>query len=293
MNHTDTSAAILAAIKKIPLLSRSANQLLTITADPDYDFDAVIEVIRCDAALTARLLKTVNSAAFGLLQPIASIDRAVSYLGCRVVVSLALAEGTGNLFEKPLTGYQSERGDLWRHDLFCAIASRAVARHSRSNFGPDLAYTGGLLHDIGKIVLSEFLRDTPSEVVATIDQGRSADYLEAESGRLGLNHSQVGFELARYWQLPEVLQEIILYHHHPAASSEEHRAMVYAVHLGDMLAMMGGQGTGSDSLLYRLDQGYSEYFGISTQDLACLLLEVNDEFRKIEAALEITQGSCP
>ncbi|MHB1400200.1 MAG: HDOD domain-containing protein [Trichloromonadaceae bacterium] len=290
MEPSDNQNAILDAIQRIPLLSPSANRLLLITADPDYDLDEVLEVIRCDAALTARLLKVVNSAGMGLMQPIASLDRAVSYLGCRLVVSLALSQSTGDLFERPLAGYESGHGDLWRHDLFCAMASRAVARHSRSEVGPDLAFTCGLLHDIGKVVLSAFLLGTPGQAVTAISQGQCASYLQAESQRLGLDHAQVGFELARYWQLPEVLQQAIRHHHHPAAAAEAHRPMVYAVHLGDMLAMMGGQGTGSDSLLYPLDQGYTDFFELSNQDLACILLDVSDEFRKIEAALQQGKG---
>lgn len=290
MDKSAINAAVLAAIEKIPLLSRSANQLLMITADPDYDLDEVLEVIRCDAPLTVRLLKVVNSSGFGLLQPVASLDRAVSFLGCRLVVSLALSQSTGWLFEQPLAGYQSGRGDLWRHDLFCALASRAVARHSRVDFGADLAFTCGLLHDIGKVVISDFLKETPERVVTAISQGECANYLEAEEQQLGLDHAQVGFELGRYWQLPEVLQEAIRFHHQPALASEAHRPMVYAVHLGDMLAMMGGQGTGSDSLLYQLDQNYCDFFAISNQDLACLLLEVSEEFRKLEVAMELEQG---
>ena len=290
MDKAQINSAVLAAIQKIPLLSPSANQLLMITSDPDYDLDEVLEVIRCDAALTVRLLKVVNSSGFGLLQPIASLDRAVSYLGCRMVVSLAISQSSGELFERPLAGYQSQRGDLWRHDLFCAMASRAVARHSRVDFGADLAFTCGLLHDIGKVVLSEFLKDTSSQVVTAISQGECANYLEAEDQQLGLDHAQVGFELARYWRLPEVLQEAIRFHHQPALASANHRPMVYAVHLGDMLAMMGGQGTGSDSLLYQLDQSYSDFFELSPQNLACLLLEVCDEFRKLETAMELGQG---
>lgn len=290
MEPSDSQNAILDAIQRIPLLSPSANRLLLITSDPDYDLDEVLEVIRCDAALTARLLKVVNSAGMGLMQPIASLDRAVSYLGCRLVVSLALSQSTGDLFERPLAGYESGHGDLWRHDLFCAMASRAVARHSRSEVGPDLAFTCGLLHDIGKVVLSAFLLGTPGQAVTAISQGQCASYLQAESQRLGLDHAQVGFELARYWQLPELLQQAIRHHHHPAAAAEAHRPMVYAVHLGDMLAMMGGQGTGSDSLLYPLDQGYTDFFELSNQDLACILLDVSDEFRKIEAALQQGKG---
>ncbi len=191
------------------------------------------------------------------------------------------------MFTTPLEGYEDQAGGLWRHDLFCAIASRAVSRFARDEFGADLAFTAGLLHDLGKAILSDFLRGTSSGVLAEIASGNTADYLAAEKALLGLDHARVGFELAQSWQLPEVLQQIILHHHHPLEAEEQVRPLAYAVHLGDILAMMGGHGTGSDAMRYHLDQGYTEYFNITNEDLARLLLEVTEEFQKLEASLNV------
>lgn len=291
MSILDQHREIARAIEAAPLLSPVAAQLLQISAKADHDLKDIIDLVKCDSILTARLLKIVNSAAIGLLHQISSVEHAVSYMGERMVVSIAVAECTSELLSKPLDGYEGESGQLWKHELFTAIASRAVARHAKVPLPPDMAFTGGLLHDIGKAILSEFLRGTSRSVLTDIVQGHTADYLTAEQSRAGLDHSVVGAELAKHWKLPEMLQQVIRHHHHPENADTPFRVLTYAVHLGDILAMMGGQGTGSDSMQYHLNPGYADYFNISKDELAMLLLESSEEFNKIEASMVTKEES--
>lgn len=277
--------ALLDAVENAPLLSPNAHLLLQITADPDHDLDEVIRLVRYDAALTARVLRVVNSAVYGLISPVASVDRAVSYLGERLIVGIALADSVGKLFHKPMTGYEGEAGDLWRHDLFTAVAAREVARRARRDFGIDLAFTAGLLHDIGKSLLTDYLHGTSGEIVAEIAQGHRPDYLAAERERAGIDHAELGHMLACRWQLPPALQAAIRHHHQPAEADPEWRPLVYAVHLGDVLAMMRGYATGSDGMHYHLDPGYAEFFTFNAEELAGILLEADEAYRKAESSL--------
>lgn len=275
------------AIQEAPLLSPNASQLLQITVDPEHSLVDVVKIVKFDSVLTARLLRVVNSAAFKTLYPITSIERAVAYLGERMVVGVAIADNAAKLFAKPLTGYEGEKGDLWRHDLFAAFAAREVARFAKSDLGVDLAFTGGLLHDIGKAIISDYLKGTSQEAVAGIEKGEVNDYLAAEQNELGLDHTVVGYELAQVWQLPTPLQQAILHHHDPDAADEELRPFVYAVHLGDVIAMMGGYGTGSDSMQYQLKSNYTEYFDLSADNLASIMLIAQEEFNRAEESLTI------
>jgi putative nucleotidyltransferase with HDIG domain len=285
MDKTANHAEILRSVQQVPLLSASASRLLQITANPDHDLADVINVLKCDSALTARLLKVVNSAAFGLLNPIYSIDRALAYLGERIVVGIAIEESAGQLFEKKLQGYESQSGDLWRHNLLTAIASREVARLTDSELNPDLTFTGGILHDIGKAIVSDFLTGTSKKLLDCIDRQEVADYLTGEKEVLGIDHTRAGYELAKYWHLPEPLQMVILHHHYPAAAPKNFQPLVYAVHLGDIIAMMCGSGTGADSLCYQLDPNYTRYFDLSSDDLSRIMLQAEEEFHKIEDSI--------
>lgn len=269
-------------IKSVPLLSASASQLLQTTTDPDHDLRDIVHIVKTDATLTARVLKVVNSAAFGLINEITSLDRAISYLGERLIVGIAIGDCASQLFNKELKGYEGEHGDLWRHDLRTAIASREVVVQSGSEISPDLAFTAGLLHDIGKALISDYLQGTAGEVLEKIESEQFSDYLSAEEELIGFDHARAGYELALVWKLPSSISEVIRFHHTPSEATEEHRELVYAVHLGDNIAMMGGCGTGADSMQYKLDADYTQLIDLKSNDLASVMLTVNEEFSKLE-----------
>jgi putative nucleotidyltransferase with HDIG domain len=271
-------------VESVPMLSASASQLLQVAAQADHDLIDVINLVRNDANLTARVLKIVNSAAFGIINKITSIDRAISYLGERVVISIAIGDCAGKLFDKELSGYESAGGDLWKHDLRTAIASREVVTQSGADISPELAFTAGLLHDIGKALISDYLHGSVTEAVELITTEEGLDYLDAETKLVGFDHTKAGYELAKTWQLPDELAEVILHHHQPMSAKEEYRTLVYAVHLGDNIAMMGGFGTGSDSMRYKLDPNYTDYIKIGPKSLATIMLNVDIEFEKLEGS---------
>lgn len=269
-------------VRSVPMLSPSASRLLQMSATPDHDLGDITNLVRNDANLTARVLKIVNSAAYGLLSQVTTIDRAISYLGERVVIGIALADCAGKLFEKELAGYEAGGGELWKHDLRAALASREVVVQSGLKLSSELAFTAGLLHDIGKALISDFLSGSVADAVELLSKEDGLDYIEAETRLVGFDHTQAGYELAKAWQLPEELAEAIRHHHEPAKASEPHRPLVYAVHLGDSIAMMGGFGTGADSMRHKLDPGYADYFRISPKMLATIMLNVDIEFEKLE-----------
>jgi len=269
-------------VKSVPMLSASASQLLQIATRADHDLIDVINLVRTDANLTARVLKIVNSAAFCLINNITSIDRAISYLGERIVISIAIGDCAGKLFDKELSGYESAGGDLWKHDLRTAIASREVVTQTGADISPELAFTAGLLHDIGKALISDYLQGSATEALKLITTEEGLDYLDAEQKMVGFDHTRAGYELAKAWNLPDELAEVIRHHHEPTNAKEEYHALVYAVHLGDNIAMMGGFGTGSDSMRYKLDQQYTDYIKIGPNTLATIMLNVDIEFEKLE-----------
>ena len=282
----DKRKEVIEEVSSVPLLSPSVNDLLEKTSDPDFALNDIINVIRNDAVLTTRLLKTVNSAAYRLPVEVNTVDRAVSMLGARMVVGIALGNSADGIFGESLEGYENNGQGVWRHDLFCAIAARNVAMKAKvADFPPDLAFTGGLLHDIGKTVASRFLGGTASPILTDIREGKSVDYLAGEVRELGMEHTEIGFALAQKWGLPASLQSVILHHHHPREAAEEHRALCYAVHVGDILAMMAGQGTGADSMQYKLDNDFEQYFHLTQDQLAMTLIEANEEFLELEPVM--------
>ncbi len=278
-------------VTSVPMLSACASQLLQLTAQEDHGLVDVIELVRNDANLTARVLKIVNSAAFSLVKKVTSIDRAISYLGERIIVGVAIGDCAGKLFEKDLAGYESPEGTLWKHDLRVAIASREIVVQSGADISPELAFTAGLLHDIGKALISDYMQGSVTEAVELVSAEKPLNYLEAERELVGFDHTQAGYELAKAWQLPDELAEAILHHHEPANAQEEYRALVYAVHLGDNIAMLGGFGTGSDCMRYKLDNNYTDYIKLTPNTLATIMVNVDMEFDKLETSFNGSGGT--
>jgi len=276
---------ILAAVRKVPLISTSAAQLLQIANDSDHGLHDIITIVKHDAALTANILKVVNSAAIASKTPVTAIERAVSLLGEDIIVGVALSNAAYQLFHSELEGYAGRPGELWEHDLRTAIASKKVAGYAENNINEDLVFTCGLIHDLGKALISNFLKDIINEVIAAIDAGKFKDYSTAEKEMLGLDHSHVGYELARHWNLPEPLPTVIRYHHHPKLAEHTLRPLTFAVHLGDLVARMSGSGTGADSMCCELDPDYIEYINLSRDQLAMILLETDEEFNNTKATL--------
>jgi putative nucleotidyltransferase with HDIG domain len=267
--------------------------VLQIVNRPTHTTAELARVIEADVALTAYILKVVNSVAYALVQKVESLERAVLVLGQNVVIGLAIGQSASLVFDRPLEGYEAERGEYWAHSLRTALAAREVAHYVRGGMNPSLAYTAGLLHDIGKFILSRFMAGAAPELLAQLGEGRTGDFLDAERERLGTDHSEAGAELAKLWRLPDSLIEAIRHHHRPAQAAPEHRALVYAVHLGDMAAMSAGAGTGADCMGYGLDAGYTEHVHMDADEFAELLIKVDADFNKLQAALFESQEERP
>ena len=281
MNREQKAAAVRQKIADLPQLSGSASRLLTLEQSGEHGLSDIVKIVKHDAILTSRVLKVVNSAAFARPVQVHAIDRAVSLLGEDLVVSTALHEASGLLEGKKLTGYAAEEGALWRHNLKTALAAKILAAKARQEVNPELAFTCGLLHDLGKAVISDYLQQTADKIRQAIEKGKFADYLAAERAILGIDHAEAGYQLCRRWQLPTPLPEACRYHHQPAAAPEPWQYLLYVVHLADIVAMLSGVDTGADALQYKLDPGYEKYIALDETGLARVMLAVEQEFAKV------------
>ena len=276
---------ILAAVKKVPLIPTSGTRLLQVANQTDHSLADIIETIKCDAGLTGYILKTINSPAMNRGREITSLDRAVSLVGEDMILSMVLSDAASQLFNADLEGYAANQGDLWRHDLRSAIAAKKIAPYAKQEVNPDTAFTAALLHDLGKAIISHFLEGKIEDMVAAVDHGDSTDYSVAEQKEVGLSHSDIGYELARHWGLPEPLPSVIHYHHHPMEGDEALRPLLFVVHLADIVSMMTGSGTGADTMRHNIDPAYTDYVDLSRDDIARIIFEVDIEFNTIMSSL--------
>lgn len=275
---------IIERIKKMPYFSDSVLKLMQISDTHNCSADQIIDIIKYDDRLTALLLKMVNSAEYGLRRSVDSIRGAVTLMGYKKIMEIAQEIYTRIYMGKPLDGYGNVNG-IWQHSIRCAVAASELAPYSKIPIDKEKAFTAGILHDIGKNVLSEFLGNSASTFINSIDKKVLRDYLEAETSRLGTNHSEVGEMLAREWNLPEYLCQAIKFHHSPSMAPEAYQPYAFIAHLGDVIAMLSSSDQGADALLYCVDNAYKERFELDDVTVFSIVMTVDEEVEKIEKGL--------
>jgi len=221
----------------LPTLPAMAFEVIRLLKDEDTTIRQVAGVIEKDQAIVPRILKLVNSAFFGLKSRVTSISHAVIVLGFNTVRSALIALTVIDALPKGLTARGFRAADFWIHALSVATVSRHLIQHSHLAPTED-AFTAGLLHDIGKVVVLRYFPQSFEQIWATA-QDEALAFHEAEKKVIGCTHAQVGAWLARRWQLPEVLTEAIR-RHHSLNLAPEREAVTLAVKTADQLVHAGG-----------------------------------------------------
>jgi putative nucleotidyltransferase with HDIG domain len=232
-----TADEIIAHAKDLPVVSETARKLVIQLNQPDLHRDELVETVRCDNVLTAKLLRVCNSANSGLREPVLSVDQALLLLGDNMIFRIVCALGFGGSLGMASPGYDTEANGLWTHSLNTALGAEYLADvESYGNFLPSTAFTAGLLHDIGKSVISSILTPKARAEIRNRIAGESLSRIEAEKAVLGADHCEVGARLLERWSLPELIVDAVAGHHAPVLKpSIQLSALVYfancAVHL--------------------------------------------------------------
>lgn len=270
---------ILRKTSDLPTLPRAALNVIRETESPTASAASVAQHIGMDQALTARVLRLANSAYFGLSRQVADIQEAVVILGMRNVRNLAIVASTFPWMSKPLKGYRLGPRQMWTHSFCVAVAAKELAIKTRKA-DPDLAFTAGLLHNIGKVALSVWLENKIDAMVnVAIRENLTFDQMERKI--LGFSHAEVGAFLADQWSLPKILIDAIEYHHSPNEIPEPNPLVDY-VHIGDYVTMSVGLGLGADGLRYEFYPEALERVNIDHADID----EVLDSFLEAQEAYE-------
>lgn len=196
-------------IGTLPVIPAFLMRLLQHIDDPSIGIDQIAEDIRCDQGLAARVLRVANSSFYGLPAQVSSIKDAIYLIGTANLRSLALAAGMMQYLPRATEAFDYRR--FWKHGLGTALCAQALSRYTDRDDGS--AFTAGLLHDIGQLVLAICSPEIYRQFVDP-DAHEGFD-LESERSVLGFDHGRVGYELACRWYLPAGIRTAILRHHCP------------------------------------------------------------------------------
>jgi HD-like signal output (HDOD) protein len=228
----------------LPPIPLVMNELVQLLNENDVDFKSLADVISKDPSMTMNVLRIANSAFYGLPNKVKSLDHAVAMLGVKELTSLCMSCGAAAALAPNKKGQKTmDLKSFWRH----SVATGVIARIFAVEFGlpTNNLYLGGLMHDVGMVVLDRFFHALYAQIVEVTFK-ENMPVIEAETRVLGETHAKIGGWLMEKWKLPPLFSEIASFHHSIEESSEEHRMVVCVVSLANQVSRLAGFGFGGD-----------------------------------------------
>jgi putative nucleotidyltransferase with HDIG domain len=199
------------SVQDLPSLPAVVMELLSSIEQENIDISVLAKKVSYDQALTAKTLRLANSSSYGLQVKVATIQQAITFLGFQTTRNLITAAAVTGCFPNGLCPGFNDKA-FWRHSIATAACARSLARRLR--FNQDVAFTAGLLHDIGRLVLVTGHPQAYGEVLAWRNR-QDGEWLDAERAVLGIDHVVAGVALAEHWNFSDTMRQAIAYHHAP------------------------------------------------------------------------------
>lgn len=277
--------AISQSIKDLQPIPQIALKILRMINEEDYEIHNLADEIRKDQVISARTLQLCNSVMFARHEKIASLDHALMMLGKHLLLKFVISASLNNFFNQVGSGYSLCKGGLYHHAVGTAVIAEKLA-FLTGKVEPSVAYTAGLLHDIGKVVLDQFIHSGFALFYRELNE-KEKNFVEVEKRLLGIDHTEAGRNLARNWSFPESLVETIRYHHLPE-QAKRNPELVSIVYLADLLMSRFHTGLELERLNTDALAGRLEAIGFSPAAFAELVDHI--PLRALEATPELALG---
>jgi len=267
-------------IKHLQIVPSVAIKLLKLTSDDNVKIEDLSRTIETEPSLAAKILKQVNSAAYALPNKITSINRAVTMLGFSTVRQLALNLLLYNNLIKHNSAQIFDFLFFWQHCLYVASLSRRIAI-ALKHPDPDLVYTGGLLHDIGKVVLETYGRMTYSDFICSLGINKHST-IEEERSFFGITHTEMGHVFCLEWQLPTSITAIVACHHNQPTETSPYaifKTEIAIVSFANYIAWVQGIGSAVHDCHPTLQRAVLETIDIDLLNFEALLQQVDQDLQ--------------
>lgn len=275
---------IITTLDQLPSIPEVASKIINMVNDPDVSFKAIAEEISRDQAMTTNILKLCNSAYFNQGKEITSIDRAIVTLGLKEVKNIVMVVATKPVLDKFVIGYDLAKGDLWLQGLVVATVAKKIALMKKRKDIADVVFTGGIIHNVGKVVLAIFVQNTFKDILDTV-QTKNIPFDEAEKDIMGFDHQEVGEKILAKWNFPPVLRSIVRFYNAPQSAPPEHALEVSMVHIGNIITTMAGIGVGADGLYHQINSFAIKKTGLSGEEMEDLYAHIPETVKQIRDLL--------
>ena len=217
---------------EIATLPEVTIRIIEVVQDPKSTAHDLHEIVRNDPALSARVLRVVNSAFYGLPGQIGSIDRAIMLLGLNAVKNIAIAASLSKMFKSAAVCDEFSGKELWTHSVAVGTMNKLIT-NSIGLALPDESFLAGLIHDLGLVAIMQCNGNDIRQIVEKKKAGVS--YIMAEEDVIGANHQEIGATLAERWHFPRSFKYVAGYHHNPLELSKENRLLATVTHISDIV----------------------------------------------------------
>ena len=260
-------------IQSLPSMPSIVTRLLTMAYDPNVDVKALANEISRDPGITASIIKLSNSAYFRPSGKIRSVHEAIVTLGLNEVKDIVVIIATKDMLKMPMEAYKMDDRALWDHCLLVGDLASKMAKKKKGRTPSDVAFTAGLLHDIGKVVLIQFFSKIYRQLMMEMEKDPQARFSDLEKKFLGYNQSELGGRLLQIWNFPEELIEstVNVYHPEKAKLNPELCSMI---HIANAIALSCGIGVDIGGLNEALSSFAIKTLGLSEAALQEIYLSV-------------------
>jgi len=269
-------------IQKLVPMPAAITQLSRVAFNPEVGVQDAARVIEFDQVLTANVLSWANSSWSAARSPILTVKDAVVRFGIENILKLAIGKRIAGSMKKPNPGYELGENELWRHSVAAALVAECLCDFTTTV--PRAAFTGALVHDIGKLLLGKYLHPPILQELRDLIEKEQISYIEAEQRMLGTNHALVGAEIARFWNFPENLISVIQRHHEYEFPPDP---LLDSVQIANAVTKLLGIGMGSEQMNIDIHSSVPERMGLSDTKIEQLCVAVSEKLAATEALWEI------
>lgn len=285
----DRISKIINNVQKLPTLPAVANKVTKLLKDPTCTAIRVSEVIDKDPSLTIRVLRLVNSAFYSVRSEVTNVRHAVALLGFKTISQMVITISVFDVF-KGGYGREFDREGFWKHSIGCGVMSQKIA-HLSDYVGVDDCFTAGLLHDIGKVVVDQYLHEEMEQVIQ-LTQEHEISIADAEKEVMGINHADIGGQVMENWKIPAPIVAAVKYHH---SVLEERRngehaqdSIVDIVRLSDALCKREKIGYTGDRIIPDITEDLYSRLNMNEKLLDQVVDTSRDEIEKAGIFVDLT-----
>jgi len=269
-------------IANLPTLPHIASRLMRIVNSPSASADTVAALVSQDISLSAKVLRLANSAFYGIPRSVNTLNNAVIILGFKIIQTMVLSLTVFDMFaekddKKPAP---FDRDAFWEHSLRCAVIARLLAHKRKRNYAldPEEAFCAGLLHDIGKVVMEQYL-NTDFHKALYHARANGIPIFEAEKEVLGYTHCDVASWLTGTWSLPDEIEQPMICHHEPEEAVICADAVLIC-HIANIMSKIDTENEAAAEEAVRELEPKAKQLGLYARDLSDVIAELPGEMER-------------